>query len=282
VKVVVKKIILSFVFLFVLGARASAYLLSDGGEVLDINALQLYRRDNFSTGFEVSNYLYKEPEMKFTGTKYGLYAEYIVRRFLSGSKNRNIIFGAYQFRFMAGDADYDGRLMDAAKTKYKCCGIKERYFEFRVLKGLVIRSANLEWHPYTGVGTRVFLCDLGSDPQGYDRRSVYIYVPLGVMLKCYCKKGLSFDICGEFDWMGVGLQQSDMRTKTVRNIQSNGYGLRLSGKISKEFKKIVFFVSPFVRYWDIPESDEVKVNDLRIYEPKNCTLESGVQLGVFF
>ncbi|GHT54776.1 hypothetical protein AGMMS50233_03620 [Endomicrobiia bacterium] len=68
-------------------------------------------------------------------------------------------------------------------------------------------------------------------------------------LKHQCKNGLSFDICGEVDWMFLGLQISTIPITTpvisLRNIQNNGYGLRLSGKVSKKFENVEFFAGPF-------------------------------------
>lgn len=108
------------------------------------------------------------------------------------------------------------------------------------------------------------------------------------------KEGLSFDICGEVDWMFFGLQLTGgVSDDVIINKQTNGYGLRLSGKVSKKVNNIKFFVGPFIRYWNIPNSDKVfrdgkdkdgKIvkNGISHYEPKNYTVEAGIKFGVSF
>ncbi|GHT33369.1 hypothetical protein AGMMS49592_1810 [Endomicrobiia bacterium] len=129
------------------------------------------------------------------------------------------------------------------------------------------------------------------------RFSNYLYIPVGVTCKCQCKDGLSFDIRGEFDWMPLGLQLSYIiddndAAQLAPNIQLNGYGLGLSGKISKKIGNVEFSAGPFFRYWNIPVSDTFKykgkfkiggkVRDMACYEPKNYTREVGIKLRVSF
>ncbi|MDR3256296.1 MAG: hypothetical protein LBT18_01345 [Endomicrobium sp.] len=285
---IVKKLILSFIFLFALAVHVYAVVeASDGGEVSDFNALTLYKRSKFLIGFEVINYLYKEPGlMKLTGTKQGLFIEWVERK--------DNWFSALQFRFMTGEVDYDGALMDG--TKYKYNGHPDHYFECKGLAGFVIPALNdcLEYRPYCGLGYRCLINKRGDDPRGYDRESQYLYLPMGVNVKYKCKKELTFDICGEFGLLLFGIQKSDFKEiigEIIENKQNKGYGLRLSCKISKVVKKTTFFIGPFIRYWNIDKSDEVPIKILLVngelvdgksYEPKNYTLESGVQLGVSF
>ncbi|GHT45469.1 hypothetical protein AGMMS49936_02750 [Endomicrobiia bacterium] len=78
----------------------------------------------------------------------------------------------------------------------------------------------------------------------------------------------------------------------VPNIQQNGYGLGLSGKISKKIGNVEFSAGPFFRYWNIPDSNTYeykgkikvggKVRDMLEVEPKNYTGEVGIKLRVSF
>jgi hypothetical protein len=62
-------------------------------------------------------------------------------------------------------------------------------------------------------------------------------------------------------------------------IQNTGYGLRFSGKVSKKIDaKTSVFIEPFIRYWDIANSDVVSGYP----EPKNNTLEYGAKIGISF
>jgi hypothetical protein len=62
-------------------------------------------------------------------------------------------------------------------------------------------------------------------------------------------------------------------------IQNTGYGLRLSGKVSKKIDaKTSVFIEPFIRYWDIANSDIIN----GYLEPKNNTVEYGAKIGVSF
>jgi hypothetical protein len=314
-----KKLILSFVFLITLACPSladflsdnkkvldssshatlsnSSDLLSDNKEVLSSNALQSHELVNISIGHEISGYLYKEPGvMKLNGIKYG---------FCANIDNIDVredasFFFAVQFRYMKGNVGYDGCVQDFGTEKRTSLkysgGIPDLYFELRGLLGLTLESGTCsKWHPFSGIGKRGLFNGLAvKPPHGYNRYSSYLYLPVGVLFEYYCKEGLSFDICGEFDWMFYGLQLSYLKGTTappLQNEQANGYGLRLSGKVSKKGKNVKFFAGPFVGYWNIPQSNIVSTDlcdkDGKIIwkhftEPKNYTVEAGIKLGISF
>jgi hypothetical protein len=327
---IMKKIILSFVFLLTLacpsladslsdnekvldsadslsdnektldsGSHDSSDQFSDNKEVLGSNALQSHKRVNISIEPEISSYLYKEPGcMKLNGIKYGLQANIDIQRSVSS-------FFAMQFRFMTGSVDYDGHLMEEDKEEitfipYKYNGgMLDRYFELRGLWGLALGSdPRFEWRPFWGAGIRILYNRLSDMPlpswlknrNKYDRISCYTYIPLGVSFKYYCGEGLSFDICGEADYMPRGVQIMTANIDGVDKVgalpQANGYGLRFSGKISKKLKNknIKLFAGPFIRYWSIPDSTKAFTEDGKKWqqEPKNHTIESGIKLGISF
>ncbi|GHT57036.1 hypothetical protein AGMMS50233_10030 [Endomicrobiia bacterium] len=294
-----KKLILSFGLLFCF----SVYLLAGSGEVSDFNALQststpvapplstpLYRRQKPEIGFEVSDYSYKElgqktplrPSgqlMKFTGVMYGFSRENFNRGYL-----RDPFFTDSQIRFMFGFLDYDGWKKKDLKDNDYHIPHKEKwcpsfYLDTRKLVHYPIQVPNthIELYPFSGLGYRLLWTYLGF------RFSNYLYIPVGVTYKCQCKEGLSFDIRGEFDWMPLGLQ---LTGGIIPNIQLNGYGLGLSGKISKKIGNVEFFAGPFFRYWNIPKSKTFKFkigeDEYIFHEPKNYTQELGIKLGVSF
>ncbi|GHT50935.1 hypothetical protein AGMMS49990_04270 [Endomicrobiia bacterium] len=294
-----KKLILSFGLLFCF----SACLLASDGEVSDFNALQststpvatpplpLYRRQKPEIEFEVSDYSYKElvqktplrPNgqfMKFTGVMYGFSRENFNRGYL-----RDPFFTDSQIRFMFGFLDYDGCKKKDPKYDDYSIPYKEKwcpsfYLDTRKLVHYPIQvlDTHLELYPFSGLGYRLLWTYMGL------RFSNYFYIPVGVTCKCQCKEGLSFDIRGEFDWMPLGLQLTGV---IIPNIQLNGYGLGLSGKISKKIGNVEFSAGPFFRYWNIPKSNTFKLKigedkHMLLYEPKNYTQELGIKLGVSF
>ncbi|GHT36358.1 hypothetical protein AGMMS49593_00950 [Endomicrobiia bacterium] len=225
----------------------------------------MYRRQKPEIEFEVSDYLYKEtgPKtplrpsgqiMKFTGAMYGFSKENINRKYL-----RDPFFTDWQIRFMFGLIDYDGwKRKDPRDDDYSipykekaspvfCFGIRKLiYYPIQVL------DTHLELYPFSGLGYRMLFTGFGL------RLSNYLYIPVGVTCKCQCKDELSFDIRGEFDLMPLGLQfgvapaacTTSPYTVTdftfARSIQRNGYGLGLSGKISKKIGNVEFSAGPFL------------------------------------
>ncbi|GHT51342.1 hypothetical protein AGMMS49990_05440 [Endomicrobiia bacterium] len=171
--------------------------------------------------------------------------------------------------------------------------VSDFYLDIRKLLHYAIQWPNLELCPFLGFGCR-FAYNMGSvGGGGYDRTSNYLYLPAGVTFKRQCKNGLSFDICGEVDWMFLGLQISWLPDKSLRDMQNNGYGVRLSGKVSKKLKNVEFFAGPFCRFWFVPRSSLVvhrerngnyilKENFCEPNKNKNDTLEAGIKLGVSF
>ena len=67
------------------------------------------------------------------------------------------------------------------------------------------------------------------------------------------------------------------------NRQERGYGARASIKLQKKSDKIDFIIEPFIRYWDIGQSALGNVAGLgSVVEPKNYTIEAGIQFVLVF
>ncbi len=75
--------------------------------------------------------------------------------------------------------------------------------------------------------------------------------------------------------------------RDIENRQKEGYGLRGSITFAKKYSRMAFEFGPFVRYWDIKESEADKLffNGRFIgfaFEPKNTSTEVGIKVGVKF
>ena len=64
----------------------------------------------------------------------------------------------------------------------------------------------------------------------------------------------------------------------IENNQDSGYGLRASVKFQKHWEKSDFIIEPFVRYWNIDDSDIVN----GVIEPANETTEFGIHLSLMY
>jgi hypothetical protein len=92
-----------------------------------------------------------------------------------------------------------------------------------------------------------------------------------------------FSLNPEFDLFLIGQQTSGIdingNGEPLKNTQHVGYGFRVSSKVSKKIEdKFAVFLEPFVKYWNIANSDFVD----GYLEPKNNTVEYGVKIGITF
>jgi len=269
-----KKYLLGFLFIAAIIENVSAFEWENG-------------RSQFSLGLEISSYKYKEPNlMSLSGTKYGLSGQWVYR--INREKS---FFSCCQFRFMKGNSEYDGGIGNKSDGTYikivADCPI-DQYYEYRALFGYAFTPKNnkIENMPYLGLALRYLFNRLGT---GYDRTQYYVYIPAGSNIKLnFHQKNIYFLFNVEFDLLlkgyhimeGIVLTTDDYIYRR-RNlfIQNTGYGLRISGKVSKKIDtKTSIFIEPFIRYWDIAASDIVN----GFLEPKNNTVEYGAKIGLSF
>jgi hypothetical protein len=245
------------------------------------------KKNNVSFAFEIASYHYEEPGiMELNGVKYGVNAELFPRNFLSKSNDR--FFCTLQTRFMIGTVGYDGSYKDSKtkqSTPVKIPNIVDLYVEPRCLLGCVYYTSDVfEILHYMGIGCRYLLNKLSCDSdRGYDRESMYLYLPLGADFKFKCKKEFNIILNAEYDLFCFGLQKSYMRVSPLKNDQDSGYGFRFSVKVFKKYRNTVLSAGPFLRCWSIEKSsivEDVKVKGKSWNEPKNHTVEIGFQLGV--
>ncbi len=79
------------------------------------------------------------------------------------------------------------------------------------------------------------------------------------------------------------LSEADYRYNDVENDQSDGYGFRSS----VTFQNSHFVVEPYIRYWDIDDSDPSILSSFGrpvdvVYEPENNSTEIGIKFAIKF
>ena len=125
---------------------------------------------------------------------------------------------------------------------------------------------------YSGIGYRSLFDSWGNkvtstNHDTYDRRSQYVYVPLGMKFN----NGFLSNTMVQFNFLLRGLQTSYFGTisgyQDTSKLQKSGWGVRSEKKISDNLQL-------FISYWDIKESEFNR----GFYEPQNTTFETGVKL----
>lgn len=266
------------------------------------------RRLSWEAGPEVYYFKYKEAGfMEEEGTFYGANLAFTLRNWLPASPEQSsqameamdMAFQKWMLRgearFALGEVDYKAP-PDAPTITLD--NLDDRTFEVRLLAGPDFPTGNTMFTLFTGVGFRYLHDDLrGSavDAGGYERESQYLYLPLGATVISQLGSGWHLGLSAEFDLFLYGRQRSHIPfiweeiiepgtppvvilhyEEFIDNYQQRGYGLRASARLEKKGDKVDFIIEPFVRYWDINESD----TDIFILglEPTNSTYEAGVRV----
>lgn len=235
---------------------------------------------SWELGTELSSITYEEPGlMEESGVMIGLAGSYTYRN--------NWMF-KLESVFKYGQVDYEGALMDG--TPLNVDNIDDYIVETRGLAGYdfsVFKATTLT--PYIGFGYRYLFDDSGAaSPAGYGRESNYLYSPIGIETMTDLRNGWFLGLTIEYDIFWSGVQTSyfsdvDYGLNDVENDQSGGYGFRGSVK----FQNSRFVIEPYIRYWDIDDSDPSILTYFGrpvavIYEPENNSTEIGVKLAVKF
>lgn len=230
--------------------------------------------------FETSNVYYDEPHFaRNKGFMYGVSGDYTFRP--------NDLMLKVDGRFSFGDVDYWGT--GTAE------GIRDYNFETRFSAGYDFKtvSKRASFTPFMGFGYRYLFNTFSSAGQGaYDRKSNYLYSPVGMETMFRMGSGWSLGLAGEYDLFWHGWQYSELKEAGIavaplKNDQNDGWGARGSVRILKNFAKIDFAIEPYFRYWDIEDSDLMPDLSLQgiIFlggEPANTTTEWGLKVGIRF
>lgn len=241
------------------------------------------KKESWFIGPEVYQFNYEEPGMEEEGMFYGIHLGYTYREWVPETKNKwpgQKMMYKVEFRFATGSVDYDGQLMDG--TPYKMSNIDDRAIETRYIFGQDFINQNSLTTLYTGFGYRYLNDDSSSDPAGYDRKSNYFYLPLGLQFNQISENPWSMAATIEADLLIYGIQKSDLDVVVINNHQYNGLGYRAAVKFQKISEDAIFIIEPFFRYWDIGESDKEYIGSIYFIEPENETTEFGVQVKWLF
>ena len=242
------------------------------------------QKNTWALGPEISYIEYVEPEvMKEKGWLYGIGGSY--------TYHQKLMLKA-EGRFSYGTVDYSSPISSTMDD------IDNYIVEFRGLGGydFTVSEASV-LTPYIGIGYR-YLNDDSSmkvtsiGARGYERESKYLYSPVGVKFIADLKDGWSMGAMAEYDIFWWGRQISHLSDacpclNDPKNRQTRGYGLRGSVEFQKKVKRVAFAVGPFIRYWNIKESDHadltwygIKIGE--VWEPRNHSAEYGINLVVRF
>jgi hypothetical protein len=269
-------------FFLILGASAISFCLPASVFAEPAMDAANQHRHQGSIGFEGYPALYNEPGlMKNTGIFWGVSGDYIYRP--------NSLSFKVEGRFAAGTIDYTSIGSGIVK------GIKDYSAEIRFLVGYSRRiSKRFTFTEFAGLGYRYLLDGKGSTmsdtgAKGYDRKSHYLYIPLGEEFSFRFARSWELALTGEYDFLWHGWQYSENFASlgyTIKNDQTSGKGARGSIKLSRRFKRIGISIEPFIRYWSIGDSDHALIMLVPpypfIYEPANKTTERGARLAINF
>jgi hypothetical protein len=179
----------------------------------------------------------------------------------------------------SGDKDY-----------YKFRG--EAYLSFKQKEFTPINGMSLvfakNFTPIIGLGYRWLYDDSGgmvssTGHWGYDRKSQYIYIPMGGIYNLNDK----LKIKGQFNYLLRGMQDSYLSIKAgysdSYNEQTSGWGTDFTVDYKIDDKTSIY---SFYRYWDIDDSSIAVVavpgGTSRTQEPANTTTEFGIGVAYKF
>lgn len=226
---------------------------------------------------ELSYKEYKEPTMSDRGIFLGLNGSYTYHKDLMARLSLLV---------SVGDVDYEG--------SGQIDKIPEYLFEARGLLGKDLILPEEIITPYVGFGYRYLYEDLGglvstTGAWGYDRKSEYFYIPIGVEAVGALNENTALKAGLEYDYFIRGTQTSYLSDVSsyyidVENTQNTGYGVRGFFAIQKTGMNSIEF-GPFFRYWNIEKSNLTVCTVDGAYvcwEPENETTELGVRLSAKF
>jgi len=263
-----------------------------------------FRRDTdkkhqINMDWEISTIKYEEPNvMEDKGVMNGIAGSYIYRPSY-GELLYNRYVNTYRFdgKYGWGKVDYE------ASNGATLDDIDDYMFEFRGIVGSEYDAFPYDLFIYSGFGYRYLNDDTGgmisyvgsTGYYGYEREANYYYLPLGIEVSNKLKNNWKIIFNGEYDIFLYGKQISHLsdgdpfiptNNDDLENEQHKGYGIRGSVKVIKDFGLVSFSVEPFVRYWNIEQSDIERAYVDGAYscfvEPENNSLETGVKLGLLF
>ncbi|MBN2318423.1 MAG: autotransporter outer membrane beta-barrel domain-containing protein [Acidobacteria bacterium] len=269
-------------------ATQSPELSQPAPDVAKLPLIQSKRDTVLKSGLEFgldSSYIrYEEPDfMQEEGVTLSAYGSYTLRP----ADFMIRLEGRYGFAGVSYSSPVSG------ETKR----IRDYIGEARALVGYTFEASD-KWYltPYTGFGYRYLFDGMGGKVTnvghlGYDRRSNYFYSPIGFESANYLNYGWALVVTGEYALFWKGCQESDLGilfggSPAIINDQDDGWGIRASGKFIKEMGRPDFVFGPYIKYWNIEDSDWAYLyyeeEELAFIEPANNSIEIGGMFGIAF
>ena len=262
---------------------------------LSVQATSLIRTE---AGISAYQYNYKEPGlMAIHGLLFDINTALAIQR----PQDQLPIIRAEGRYFLSDDPTYTSENTGTSYRNY------HTGFETRLLLGQKL---------YAGIGYRELVHHgegtvTSTGHIGYDRRSQYTYIPIGIRFTLNNTRNRQWDFNVEYRSLQHGIQTSSLKKNTrleadpgayyilpddkdFKNNQTNGYGVHVAIKSMKQLphrtipKDNQFTINAlattiFFNYWNIDDSDFVQANQfLVLYEPRNYTTEFGIALQLIF
>jgi hypothetical protein len=248
----------------------------------------------FTVAPSVFHFLYEEPDIdiEIDGDMYGIFGSYTYHKkaLLSTS-----------VEYCQGELRYDGFLQEIGHEGSPEVGdplegdTDDWILEWRALLGLDFPVGKSLLTPFSGIGYRCWN-NQGEGAAFYEREITYWYSPIGLALFGSLSPGWTFGISGEYDFLWNGKSETDLSDVLyglprvhLNFSQQGGYGLRGAVWIKAQLAgHFALSVEPFIRYWDIDESDPEPLTyfggstGLFVIEPANRTTEYGLRLNLIF
>ncbi|MCP4672469.1 MAG: autotransporter outer membrane beta-barrel domain-containing protein [Desulfobacula sp.] len=247
-------------------------------------------KHSFGIGLEYMYFDYEEENgdfMEEDGPMYGVIIDYTYHG------DDNLMF-KFSLEYAADDdVEYDGGYQDGTPLK---ADTDTWLVESRVLFGSDISNPSSETiiTPFIGIAYRYWNDDLQAIG-GYERETEYWYTPIGVKTVSPLFGKWTWGINAEYDlfWGGkVKGHLSDVHPAyndpEVDQDGGDGYGVRFSLQFKREITKgCALSIEPYIRYWDIDESERVTLTDdgfpyATVFEPENETTTFGLRLRLVF
>jgi len=240
-------------------------------------------KDKLGVAFDAFYLQYTQPDrnLEKKGMMFGFYGDYV--------------YPLKQYRFKVdGDVQF-GNIEYIPSQAEAMNSIRNLLFESRFTFGRLFgQRDNASVTPYSGLGFRYLSEETGGkvpsqNVYGHDRRSNYLYSPIGVEFTVRMSERWIIIPTGEYDLLLRGYQftrfnDGNRDLPNIKNIQKSGYGIRRSIAIVNNYGRIDYFIEPYVKYWNFKDSEGVDllINSATetIIEPAHNSKEWGVRLGV--
>ncbi len=256
--------------------------------------IETFKRHQFDVSAEISYIQYEEPDfMEENGPFYGLSFGYTYTGDDMATGVEGIInMVRAEGKIAFGQVEYESPISGTFGED-----IDDFLGEARLLAGHHFPVNDWRVTPYLGVGYRYLNDDssgmiTSTGDAGYERESNYFYAPLGVTVSKQLNADWQISLNGEYDIFIQGKQKSHLSDVSplvgdITNTQDEGFGARGFIEAKKFGDRYNFVISPYVRYWDIKDSDLAFIgvfNGIAYggMEPANTSFESGLKIGFEF